>query len=182
MQRRSESSELNAKHHIGTVRVERRQAELEQTDQSLQIVIRTAIVAAEREELLSSPVFYSTEQPPLKFDLDGKVIVHPRVVLAIQELEQATIRADVSQKKHEEELKRKKRENLALKAKLKKASELLAVTDAATPRHLDDDCSGVSLATPRMLGDDRNDSSLTTPGGYFRMLHEKGKDYFDTTH
>ena len=81
MQRRSESSELNAKHHIGTVRVERRQAELEQTDQSLQIVIRTAIVAAEREELLSSPVFYSTEQPPLKFDLDGKVIVHPRVVL-----------------------------------------------------------------------------------------------------
>ena len=126
--------ELSSKFQEATAKSEQREAELEQTDESLQSVIKTAITATEREELLTGPtVFYSIEQRPLQFELAGKAIVHPRVSLRIEELEQATITADRSTNKQKEELKRQEAENQQNKQELDKA-KALAIT--ATPSHL----------------------------------------------
>ena len=126
--------ELSSKFQEATAKSEQREAELEQTDESLQSVIKTAITATEREELLTGPtVFYSIEQRPLQFELAGKAIVHPRVSLRIDELEQATIIADRITKKQMEELKRQEAENQQNRQELEKA-KALAIT--ATPSHL----------------------------------------------
>jgi hypothetical protein len=122
--------ELTQTHQGASTTVTERQAELEQTGNSIQNVIKRAITAAEQPDLLSSGIpFVSLEQPPLQFVLDGKVIVHPQNALIIRELEASTIRAEEEEGNEEVERIRKKEETLANKAKLKRAKELRALAN-----------------------------------------------------
>ena len=117
--RRRESERLQ-----DTTKITQLKEDLRQIDETLQKVIIAAAHSAGQPELAAVPVFYSDVEPPLQFDLEGKQMVHPRVGLLIEEMEQSTIEADKKEKKEKERLRQISEKNDADRSRLQKLKDL----------------------------------------------------------